>query len=439
MGLSNLSSASRLSLAKTAVFVSSLVNVGWNRFSTNFFLSHGYTAAEVSQMKSATLLVKAVAQQAWASAADMRGHLPILQVHLILSALALELMRLIVEGGGGFRTVLFARCLKSAASAAASVNTAFVLDLVRGTEEGFGKQRLFGSLSWGLGSMVVGMIIDAFGIEAGIFGFTYAGSFFYLALLLYVSRLAVGEGFGAAGRAGEGAPKGAPGSPRPFAAKVWTALRPESGDLQCIALLANALFFGISWVLADTIVYIQLEKDFQASRTVTGAVNLVAILSSVPVYWYSKAIFSRIGHWALIILAQLFLIPRFLLHALVDASNYRWSMPLANSLHGAIFAAIVTSQVELLESVASVELCASMQSLLHCFTYVIGASIGNILWGGLYDVLGAANLYRIGIILTSANVALTCAILHLSVQRQIWRANKTRRQTRMHDIFRYRP
>ena len=63
-------------------------------------------------MKSATLLVKAVA-----SAADMRGHLPILQVHLILnlSALALELMRLIVEGGGGFRTILFARCLKGAA------------------------------------------------------------------------------------------------------------------------------------------------------------------------------------------------------------------------------------------------------------------------------------------------------------------------------------
>jgi len=71
--------------------------------------------------------------------------------------------------------MIVARGIRSFASAASSVTNALVLELVANTSEGFGRQRTFGTVSWGLGSVLVGYIIDAMGLQAGVFFFSYFG------------------------------------------------------------------------------------------------------------------------------------------------------------------------------------------------------------------------------------------------------------------------
>ena len=56
--------------------------------------------------------------------------------------------------------------------------------LAREGGEAWGRQRFWGSASWGLGSVVVGALIDRVGLEAGLFGVSYVVSFGLLLVLL---------------------------------------------------------------------------------------------------------------------------------------------------------------------------------------------------------------------------------------------------------------
>ena len=76
------------------------------------------------------------------------------------------------------------RVARSAASAASPVADAMVLTMARDGGEAWGRQRFWGSASWGLGSVVVGAIIDKAGLEIGLFGCSHFLSFLLLIFLL---------------------------------------------------------------------------------------------------------------------------------------------------------------------------------------------------------------------------------------------------------------
>ena len=63
-----------------------------------------------------------------------------------------------------------------------------VLTLATQGNEAWGRQRFWGSASWGLGSLFVGALIDRVGLEAGIFGSTYLVCFALLCLLFFRVR-----------------------------------------------------------------------------------------------------------------------------------------------------------------------------------------------------------------------------------------------------------
>merc|ERR1719502_153417 len=62
--------------------------------------------------------------------------------------------------------------------------------LTEGSSEGYGQQRMFGSLAWGVGALVVGYLIDTFGMDS-IFFFTYP--FFLVSFFLVVNYLPSSE------------------------------------------------------------------------------------------------------------------------------------------------------------------------------------------------------------------------------------------------------
>ena len=63
-----------------------------------------------------------------------------------------------------------------------------VLTLATQGNEAWGRQRFWGSASWGLGSLFVGALIDRVGLEAGIFGSTYMVCAALLCLLFFRVR-----------------------------------------------------------------------------------------------------------------------------------------------------------------------------------------------------------------------------------------------------------
>jgi len=239
--------------AKLLSFGYSASGVAWNRFCSLWLLKCGFSPRQVGAMKSLSLVGKLVAQPAWAACADSGNPPLVLAASVGLSTLALELLRLgtrseylgrdeakgfvtllglsssskershhaaaaaavgqdssssvdaaVFFHGGGARSlawrVAWLRLARSAASAASPVADAMVLALARDGGEAWGRQRFWGSASWGLGSVLVGAVIDRCGLEMGLFGCSHLMSLLLLCFLLtkvepgWHSRLGGGGG-----------------------------------------------------------------------------------------------------------------------------------------------------------------------------------------------------------------------------------------------------
>lgn len=219
--------------AKILSFSYSASSVAWNRFCSLWLLKCGYLPRQVGAMKSLSLVGKLVAQPVWAAFADAGNPAAVLVVSIILSTGTLECLRLgtrldYEEHAAGGRhnwrvpfwwlwsllglsssskershqaaaveatiqsaarplvywRVAALRVARSASSAASPVADAMVLALARDGGEAWGRQRFWGSASWGLGSVAVGVIIDKMGLEFGLFGVSHLMSVCLLIFLL---------------------------------------------------------------------------------------------------------------------------------------------------------------------------------------------------------------------------------------------------------------
>uniref|UniRef100_A0A7S3NF87 Major facilitator superfamily associated domain-containing protein n=1 Tax=Aureoumbra lagunensis TaxID=44058 RepID=A0A7S3NF87_9STRA len=226
--------------AKVLSFAYSASSVAWNRFCSLWLLKCGFSPRQVGFMKSLSLVGKLSAQPAWAAAADSGSPPHVLTLSIVLSVLALELLRVGTRDyydlkalgratahrtsedipGSRFWTLLglssssketshhamvvqvaqdvvashlflkvsLLRLARSASSAASPVADAMVLALARDGGEAWGKQRFWGSASWGLGSVAVGALIDRCGLEIGLFAVSHLASLCLLSFL--ITRLA---------------------------------------------------------------------------------------------------------------------------------------------------------------------------------------------------------------------------------------------------------
>lgn len=210
--------------AKILSFGYSASSVAWNRFASLWLLKCGYLPRQVGAMKSLSLFGKLIAQPLWAGTADAGNPVVVLVLSLVLSSATLEAIRwgtrddfeersdhhhnlwslLGLSSSSKERShhaaavqatlsssrpwtvywrVAALRVARSASSAASPVADAMVLSLARDGGEAWGRQRFWGSASWGIGSMLVGAIIDKLGLEAGLFGLSHLMS---ICLLLFL-------------------------------------------------------------------------------------------------------------------------------------------------------------------------------------------------------------------------------------------------------------
>ena len=283
--------------AKLLSFAYSASNVSWNRFCNMWLLKCGFSPREVGLMKSLSLIGKLVAQPLWAAVADAGSPPDVLAASVVASCVALECLRRGTRSAfaaadtaaaprRGVGAVALLRVFRSAASAASPVADAMVLSLARDGGEAWGRQRFWGSASWGLGSVVVGALIDRVGLEAGLFGANYVVTACLVAVLVLRLRPrwprrdpggAAAGGDAEAGLRGEGgaadrnaeesrasAKARAPRNAAAVAARGLVALR-RSPPLRLA--LASGVGFGCCVVVVDSILYMQLEAELGVSRT----------------------------------------------------------------------------------------------------------------------------------------------------------------------------
>ncbi|KAJ8600860.1 hypothetical protein CTAYLR_008208 [Chrysophaeum taylorii] len=435
--------------AKVLSFAYSGSSVAWNRFCSLWLLKCGYAPRQVGAMKSLSLLAKLVAQPLWAGTADVGSPPMVLAASVVLSSATLELLRLgtrwdFEEHSPGGATwpwsllglgasskerahhailkqplapvvwrVAALRVARSASSAASPVADAMVLALARDGGEAWGRQRFWGSASWGLGSVGVGLIIDRHGLEWGLFGMSHLLSGALLLFLVFwvEPNWDIADG-------GEPPPppfhvslrnmqmRRPKKKPKHVLAAVSRGLAAvKTSDALRLALL-NAILFGTTVVSVDSILYMQLEAELHVSRTLSGLATAVSTVATFPVFWTSAHLVSRYGHWTVLVLAQAILPVRLLLHAMVTKANVGSILLPIQLLHGPMFAAWISAAVELVDRLAPPDLRASTQSLLTMSYFTIGGAVGHLVWSATLDLYGATRTYLAAAVFSAIHLVL---------------------------------
>ncbi|KAL9187689.1 hypothetical protein ACHAXT_006067 [Thalassiosira profunda] len=390
-----------LTLIKATVFLHAISQAGWNRFSSVYMLSHGFTPTQIGYVNSMSKISKAVAQPLWGVASDsVFDPLTAVIASTILGTATLTSVRTAIDAGSA-SSVTFWRVVRSAVTAASPAIDALVLKLVEGTSEGYGKQRLWGSVAWGLSSLCVGPLLDVFG-EGALFLYTYFVSGVLLFFFLLLRRVLPAEG--ARKQRDENAEKKSRGdNPNVRVCNtVRMTLHDISGPHLRFVLLHN-FGYGAIMVLFDNILMLQLERDFGMSRSVQGVFTMVSICSTLPVYHYSREIKERMGHLGMIQSSILVAFVRLLLTKVACSGavpdDIRATLLLViQLLHGYHFASNWTASVEMLDAMAS-RRRSLMQFLLNLAYFVCGAGLGNLEWSFMYEKKGAQDAYNGGIVL----------------------------------------
>ena len=396
--------------AKALFFCTAMANVGWSRFQNNFYLEQGLSPREIGSLKAIGLLLKFLGEPVLCIIADLTDSRIIFSLCMIMQIATMEMMRQVKPLTYSY--LLIVKVLRTLTSPTTTLTTTSSFKLTNGTNQGYGKQRMFGSMAWGIGAFTCASLMDLYGMDA-LFFYTY----FFNIISFLVGYFGVpSNNLSAKSDSVDDmainthVPKGTfYGLACEYVLEMKRFLFDSSS---CLLLLTNALIYGAIVTVFDTFLFISIQEDYHASVTFSGVVTSVSILACLPIFYYSDKLISKYGHIPMIVFAQVASIIRLLLYVLVHPGNQsiiksmNMTEHVAESrhellalvlgvslLHGFSFALFWAAIVDAIFKLGRCSLSATSMAALNVAFFTIGGAVGNFVWGWVYHVGGVVDVY----------------------------------------------
>ncbi len=253
----------------------------------------------------------------------------------------------------------------------------------RGRE--YGRIRVWGSYGWGISAVIIGLIIERYGLQWGFVGFLST----WLLLLFISSRLPM-----AVAKAG---------------GKFWQELRVLLSDRSWILFLAVALIEGMSLGIFLSFLFLHLE-GMGASRAIMGLSLTAATLSEIPIFLYTRKLLARWNAQFLLAISLLFTVVRAFAYVNMTAP---WQVLIISLLHGVTFGLMWTAGVAYANKMAPPGLGATAQGVFAGTVMGLGPALGAFSGGILYDAYGAVVAFQ-----WAAVASLMALVLFVGVNRR---------------------
>jgi PPP family 3-phenylpropionic acid transporter len=411
-----------LFVAKAIFFTNAMSQVGWTRFQNNFYLDHGLNSYQIGSLKSVGLVLKFITEPFLCFVADLTDAKMVFALCVVMQILTMEVLR--IAKPLTYSIMFLVKVLRSTTAPANTLTTAASFKLTEGSGEGYGRQRMFGSLAWGGGAFLSGYLIDHCGME----------SIFYYTYLFLITNLCCVV-FGLPSWKNKSVPHSKSDDfnnvearrKEEMNAKKKTDICSYFSDIAqffsnvpCKILLINVFGCGIGMCVPETFLFISLETDFSASRTFAGLCTAVSIVSALPIFWYSEQVIARYGHFRLIVVAQAAGVLRLALYSLLPPTvPFALQLILGvQTLHGLNFALYWATMVDAIFKLAPKKLTTSCMATLNVTFFTLSGALGNIIWGYVYDAMG--NVYYVYI---GAAIQMAVFLLGFYSTRRIWMAS----------------
>lgn len=255
---------------------------------------------------------------------------------------------------------------------------AHALDFLGEAHRGmYGSIRLWATISWGVGSVVMGVLTDHYGF---VWNFGVFGSMMVTSVLFTVVCLPARSTSELAQRATKQTPE-------------WAALRRQLFRWPILLWLLQVTLMGAAMSLVDSFLFVYLQNDLQASTAICGYTVGVTVLLEIPVFGHSKFLLSNVGHDGLFVISMLAYTTRVLGYTMLTPNTVHYIL-LLEVLHGITFSTAWIAAVDVAAQISPKEWSTLVQSILSAVWSCVGGGLGPLLGGMVYERYGAATMFR---------------------------------------------
>lgn len=246
-----------------------------------------------------------------------------------------------------------------------------VLNILGDDQHGFGKIRVWGSISYGLTAWLVGILSDTLGISIAY----WISSFFMIITILFTWNL--------------------PPKPAVKIESFWNSFKTLMKNDYWIFFLFGVFMsgYGQSLIMGYFPAYL---KDIGAKSSTIGLAIYISALSEIPIMLSSSFYLKKIKLRNLFVVSLFALVLRNLGYALFSEV-----IPLVffQILHGLTSSLFWITAIIYCRSIAPEELKATSLAIIGAVYYGLSGIIGSFLGGQIYSRFGAAVMFETGFVL----------------------------------------
>lgn len=271
----------------------------------------------------------------------------------------------------------------------------------------FGRERLWGAVSWAACSLVLGALLDYVTHRASIV-YTAVGVMSILFVTTIICFIAGEHSPVKMNTSTDGFPladdnKNIPqqiereqegDEPKEIStSSIMEAIKP----VLCNGGLTTALFFnlifwlGVGMSVVENLLFLYFRDELRASHTLCGLTIVITVIFEVPLFAKADNVLQSLGAPALTTLGALAYVFRAIGYSLVPSA---WWTLLLEPLHGVTFAAVHTASVSYVSERTAPHFEASAQAVLT-FISGVGFAVGSAIGGKIIQHFGNRMLYRL--------------------------------------------
>lgn len=289
-----------------------------------------------------------------------------------------------------------------------SIGNAFIYPVLNGMtlayleEEGcspsqYGRERLYGAISWAIASVIVGYAIDIWGFRSMCFTFAPLGCALFLSTIIVFVR-GLEERTGTIGRSS--ATRAMPqlevlGDSHEETERSYPLLRllvVVCGSIYGFGFITAMITLRAGMAIVESLIFLFFEEALRGTYTAMGLTVVVTVIFEVPLFYLAPKLLDLLGPGRLQQLASVAYMTRVIGYTVIPQGAMAWVL-LFEPLHGVTIACASTSSVEYMAQLSPKGYEASGQGLLSGLGG-IGGIIGLSLGGWIEDTFGAKFMYR---------------------------------------------
>ncbi|XP_062506642.1 major facilitator superfamily domain-containing protein 6-like [Corticium candelabrum] len=282
----------------------------------------------------------------------------------------------------------------------------YTLEILGSRRHGdYGKQRVWGTVGWGLASFAVGFVSDELGSslcspDYSLYFYLFGG----LTALSVLFAILMGMGHKSGHNLSQTSEPSLPNQLNQPQVNFWFKLRLLLKNPRVVLFLVAAWLIGMLMSVIESFLFWFIQ-DLGGGKTIMGLSVLVMSLGEIPAFVLSDCLISRIGYTGVLCLTFVCYAVRFVAYSFITIP---WTVLPVELLHGVTFALRSAALVLYARAVAPSGLEASAQTLFEGVLTGLGGGCGAILGGLCWQHLGSRMTFRISAWVSIAGLVLFC-------------------------------